>query len=77
MLNKYSTIFWDFDGVIINSDEVRTEGFKYIFDSYSKEYIDKLEDKMKLIDLCLTMAFDGKVNYGDVLGTTKDWDVLI
>ena len=36
MLNKYSTIFWDFDGVIINSDEVRTEGFKCIFDSYSK-----------------------------------------
>ena len=25
MLNKYSTIFWDFDGVIINSDEVRTQ----------------------------------------------------
>ena len=42
MLNKYSTIFWDFDGVILNSDEVRTEGFKYIFDGYSKEYIDKL-----------------------------------
>ncbi len=42
MLNKYSTIFWDFDGVILNSDEVRTEGFKYIFDSYSKKYIHKL-----------------------------------
>ena len=35
------------------------------------ELVDKLEDKMKLIDLCLTMAYDGKVNYGDVLGTTK------
>lgn len=42
MLNKYSTIFWDFDGVILDSDDVRTEGFKYIFDSYSKKYIDKL-----------------------------------
>ena len=42
MLNKYTTIFWDFDGVILNSDEVRTEGFKYIFDSYSKKYVDKL-----------------------------------
>lgn len=42
MLNKYSTIFWDFDGVILNSDEVRTEGFKYIFDSYSKKHIDML-----------------------------------
>ena len=42
MLNKYSTIFWDFDGVILNSNEVRTEGFKYIFDSYSKKHIDML-----------------------------------
>lgn len=42
MLNKYSTIFWDFDGVILNSDEVRTEGFKYIFDSYPKKQIDML-----------------------------------
>tara|TARA_B100001245_G_C22785301_1_gene379028 strand:+ start:268 stop:891 length:624 start_codon:yes stop_codon:yes gene_type:complete len=42
MLNKYSTIFWDFDGVILNSDKVRTEGFKYIFDSYSKKQIDML-----------------------------------
>jgi len=44
MLNNYSTIFWDFDGVILSSDKVRTEGFKYIFDSYSKKYIDKLID---------------------------------
>ena len=34
MLNNYSTIFWDFDGVILNSDKVRAEGFRYIFDSY-------------------------------------------
>ena len=42
MLNKYSTIFWDFDGVILSSDKIRTEGFKYIFDSYSKKEIDML-----------------------------------
>ena len=41
------------------------------------ELVDKLEDKMKLIDLCLTMAYDAKVNYIDVLGTTKYWDILI
>ena len=44
MLNNYSTIFWDFDGVILSSDKVRTQGFKYIFDSYSKKYVDKLID---------------------------------
>ena len=41
------------------------------------EIVDKLEDKMKLIELCLTMAYDAKVNYMDVLGTVRYWDVLI
>ena len=41
------------------------------------ELVDRLEDKMKLIELCLTMAYDAKVNYMDVLGSTKYWDVLI
>ena len=42
MLNKYSTIFWDFDGVILNSDKVRTEGFKYILKSYPNKEVDIL-----------------------------------
>ena len=41
------------------------------------EIVDRLEDKMKLIELCLTMAYDAKVNYTDVLGTVRYWDVLI
>ena len=41
------------------------------------EIVDKLEDKMKLIELVLQMAYDAKVNYTDVLGSTKYWDILI
>ncbi|MBE44843.1 MAG: DNA polymerase [Thaumarchaeota archaeon] len=41
------------------------------------ELVDKLEDKMRLIELCLTMAYDAKVNIVDVLGTVRYWDVLI
>ena len=41
------------------------------------EIVDKLEDKMRLIELCLTMAYDAKVNYNDVLGTVRYWDILI
>jgi len=41
------------------------------------ELVDKLEDKMKLIELCLTMAYEAKVNYMDVLGSVKYWDILI
>ena len=41
------------------------------------ELVDKLEDKLRLIELCLTMAYDAKVNYTDVLGTIRYWDILI
>ena len=41
------------------------------------ELVDKLEDKMRLIELCLTMAYDGKVNFVDVLGTVRYWDTVI
>ena len=41
------------------------------------ELVDKLEHKMKLIELCLTMAYDAKVNFVDVLGSVRYWDVLI
>ena len=41
------------------------------------EIVDRLEDKMKLIELALTMAYDAKVNYVDVLGTVRYWDILI
>jgi DNA polymerase elongation subunit (family B) len=41
------------------------------------EIVDKLEDKMRLIELCLTMTYDAKVNMTDVLGTVRYWDILI
>ena len=41
------------------------------------ELVDRLEDKMRLIELLLTMAYEAKVNYMDVLGSVKYWDILI
>jgi DNA polymerase elongation subunit (family B) len=41
------------------------------------ELVDRLEDKMKLIELCLTMAYDYKVNYIDVYSQVRCWDTLI
>ena len=41
------------------------------------EIVDALEDKLKLIELVLTMAYEAKVNYMDVLGSVKYWDILI
>lgn len=41
------------------------------------ELVDKLDDKMKLMDLALTLAYAAKVNYEDVFGPVKTWDVII
>jgi len=41
------------------------------------EIVDKLEDKLGLIELVLTMAYDAKVNYQDVFSQVRMWDVLI
>ena len=71
----------------VKKDENPHETFR---DWYTKDYqsfidynikdvelVDALEDKMKLIELCLTMAYEAKVNYTDVLGSVRYWDVLI
>jgi len=41
------------------------------------ELIDRLEDKMKLIELAVTMAYDAKVNMEDVYSQVRMWDTMI
>tara|TARA_B100000683_G_scaffold117190_1_gene115230 strand:- start:2227 stop:4698 length:2472 start_codon:yes stop_codon:yes gene_type:complete len=41
------------------------------------ELVDRLEDKMKLIELALTMAYTAKVNYVDVMYQVRMWDTII
>ena len=41
------------------------------------DLIVKLEDKLKLIELALTLAYDTKSNYEDVFMQTRMWDNLI
>jgi DNA polymerase elongation subunit (family B) len=41
------------------------------------QLVDRLEDKMKLIDLAITMAYDAKVNYEDVFSQVRMWDTII
>ena len=41
------------------------------------ELVDRLEDKMKLIELALTMAYDAKVNYQDIMFQVRTWDTII
>ena len=53
-------------------------GQKFIeYNIVDVELVDRLEDKMKLIELALTMAYDAKVNYADVFYQVRMWDNII
>ena len=47
------------------------------YNIHDVELVDQLEDKMKLIELALTMAYDAKVNYNDVYSQVRTWDSII
>ena len=40
------------------------------------ELIEKLEDKLKLLELAVTLAYDTKTNFEDVFAQTRMWDSL-
>jgi len=51
---------------------------KYIeYNIKDVQLVDRLEDKMKLIELAITMAFDAKVNFNDVFFQVRTWDAII
>jgi DNA polymerase elongation subunit (family B) len=41
------------------------------------DLVDRLDDKLKLIELCMAMAYDAKVNYQDTFTTVGLWDTII
>ena len=41
------------------------------------DLVDRLEEKMKLIDLVMLMAYDAHVNYTDTFAQVRLWDVII
>ena len=41
------------------------------------ELVDRLEDKLRLIELVITMAFDAKVNFVDPMFQVRLWDTII
>ena len=41
------------------------------------ELVDRLEDKMRIITLILTMAYDAKCNYTDIFSSVRTWDCIL
>ena len=53
-------------------------GVKFVeYNIIDVELVDRMEDKMKLIELAITMAYDAKVNYNDVFFQVRMWDAII
>ena len=76
--------------VEIGENKLSYDEFDSLHDLYVRDYqkfidynikdvelIVKLEEKLKLIELGLTMAYDTKTNYEDVFAQTRMWDALI
>ncbi len=63
------------------------DSFKDFYTNYWNDFVDynihdvrlvdKLEDKMRLIELQLTMAYNAKINYVDVFSQVRMWDAII
>ena len=47
------------------------------YNIHDVELVDKLEDKMRLIELHLTMAYNAKINFEDVYSQVRMWDTII
>ena len=51
---------------------------KYIdYNIKDVELVERIDQKMDLITLCLTIAYKAGVNYSDAFGTTAIWDSIV
>ena len=70
--------------------DYKAQGYTSLQDLYERNFqlyveynihdvhiVDRLEDKMKLIELVFAIAYDAKVNYQDTLASVRQWDVII
>ena len=47
------------------------------YNIHDVKLVEKIDDKLKLIELALTLAYDSKTNYDDVFSQVRMWDALI
>lgn len=61
-----------------NLHELYKNNFQLFIDYNIKDVdlIERLEDKLKLIELVFAMAYAAKVNYADTFGVVKLWDII-
>lgn len=47
------------------------------YNIHDVELVDQMEDKMRLLELHLTMAYNAKINFEDVYSQVRMWDTII
>ena len=62
-----------------NLHELYKQDFQKFMDYNIKdvELVEKLNDKGRLLELAMTLAYDNKVNYDDVFSQVRMWDTII
>ena len=62
-----------------NLHQLYKQDFQKFMDYNVKDVdlVDKLEDKLKLIETAVVLAYDAKVNFTDVFTQVRMWDTLI
>ena len=59
-------------------DMYKTNYQKYIeYNIRDVEIVEKLEEKMKLLELVITLAYESKINFEDVFSPVRTWDAII
>lgn len=74
-LDEKKLDYSEYDGL----DDLYERNFqKYIeYNLHDVILVDRLDAKLKMIELVLYLAYDAKVNYQDALATVKPWDAII
>jgi len=59
-------------------DLYKTDYQKFIeYNIKDVEIVKKLDDKMKLLDLLMTIAYESKINFEDVFSPVRTWETII
>ena len=59
-------------------DLYKTDYQKFIeYNIKDVEIVKKLDDKMKLLDLLITIAYESKINFEDVFSPVRTWEAII